>query len=103
MSDFVLEMAQYDEVLGDEHDKIRKAYKNIMPFHTATSLHVYEERYLINDEIYSVCSAISGEGNDVIIQRLTNKDNCKHKHTHFLNRNQEMCSRCAYMVNDDAY
>jgi len=103
MRDFVLEYPSYEAVLGDEYDKIRKAYEKLQPFHTANSLHVNEERYLINDEIYSVCSAISGEGNEVSIERLTNKDKCKHKHTHFANRNQEICSRCAYMVNDDAY
>lgn len=77
----------------DKHFIIRNQIKDTEPYYNSSSLHISEDRYIIDGERYRTMWAIGG--NDYDIEKLTDSTNCLHKNTH-----KNVCYDCDKEIAD---
>jgi len=72
MRDFVKNMETWTTLTDSEAAIIKSIIKveNLEPISYSNSLHIFEERYEIDGDIFSLTSAIGGDGDEVTIQKL---------------------------------
>jgi len=72
MRDFVKNMETWTTLTDSEAAIIKSIIKveNLEPISHSNSLHIFEERYEIDGDIFSLTSAIGGDGDEVTIQKL---------------------------------
>jgi len=71
--DFIKNLETWITITGRRAREIVTITRKLTPISTSSSLHVDEERYEIDGEIYILLTAIGGSNREVTVQRLNKK------------------------------